>query len=140
MIVQCCFNKLSEIEDMSVLNHVRKNVHLSEVALEIGRKYVAYGIIFREGIPWFYVCEEETDTYPIPHFAGFFKIVDSSLSSYWKLHWSPEINQPSLLPKEWSDDDFFYENLVNGNSIEKKMFQVIKTAFDVKVHDVGRNE
>jgi hypothetical protein len=131
MIVECRFNKISEINSPEYLNHVLNYIHLSEVSLQVGNKYVVYGLIFREGIPWYYICENEADEYPHPHFAGFFKVIDSKLSAYWKLSWSPAIpTLSSLLPEEWAENKLFYENLVEGNEHEEGRFQYFKSLID----------
>ncbi|MCD9189192.1 MAG: hypothetical protein LUM44_22440 [Pyrinomonadaceae bacterium] len=138
MLLKCVLNKVSKITDSDILIAISKHLHLSEVPLEIGKEYIPYGIIFREGLPWYYICEEETDYYPRPHFGGFFEIVDSSFFTCWRLNWEFGIHPASILPKEWSTNDLFYENLINGGQIEQAMFQRFKQDIDKEFQNMLR--
>lgn len=64
MKVQCKIKKLSSIRDSTVLKHVQQYVHMEEVGLTVGRIYPVFGVAFRQGIPWYLICEELEDDYP----------------------------------------------------------------------------
>lgn len=131
MIVECKYNKISEIRNPEYSSHIEKYIHQSEVALCVGAKYTVYGLSFREGFPWYYICEEEADEYPHPHFAGFFDVIHSQLSSSWRLSWAPDVFESAfMLPKEWAENRMFYEHLVNGKEFEKLEFQRLKYILD----------
>jgi hypothetical protein len=131
MVIQCHSNRLIDIQNAECKILVMENVHQSEVALEIGRQYVVYGVLFRSGIPWYYVCEDDSDEYPHPHFGGFFQVTDPQLSSCWELYWSVEsAATAALLPREWGQNLGFYELLVDGSQLEIETFQRLKSLMD----------
>jgi hypothetical protein len=133
MIVECCSNKLADITNEKHREQLMMNIHQSEVALDVGRQYVVYGIIFWEGMPWYYVCEEESDSYPHPYFAAFFRVVDPTLSSSWELYWpADEGNEASLVPREWGQSREVYERLVDGNQLEQEVFIRLKILMDTE--------
>lgn len=119
MRVSCKINKLKELNDNSTLERIRKNHPLEEVDLEIGRSYTVYGIIFWDSSPWYYLCAEKDDEYPVPFACEFFEVIDDRLSSYWKLsvdNRCPERILPSLLFPEWAQDNpSFYERLLDDD-------------------------
>lgn len=130
MILQCILNKIENM-DAPYEEYISEYIHQTEVDLGIGEKYVVYGITFRANIPWFYICEEESDDYPRPHFCGFFKVIDAKVSSLWKIYYSSlEKNISNILPEIWGDNLSFYENLVEGNEFETATFQKLKISID----------
>jgi hypothetical protein len=99
--------------------------------IEIGKEYSVYGIVFWESVPWYYICEDESYEYPVPYFAGFFRIVDTVLPSDFRLVWYlDDIHQAYILPEEWADDRMFYEKLLDGNEPERILFRKMKMRID----------
>ena len=132
MILECLFNKIENV-DAVYSEYIKQYIHQTEVALEIGKEYVVYGIVFRSNVPWFYVCEEESDDYPRLHFSGFFNLIDPKVSSVWEVNYSTKANNIThILPGEWNADPSFYENLVEGNEAEKEIFQRLKSFIDTE--------
>ena len=130
MIVQCINNETSNFST-ETKKYINDYIHLSKVSLIIGKKYIVYGLLFRKGVPWYYICEEDSDEYPLPHFCGFFKVINPKLSSEWEINYLEEERiVVSILPSIWSNVANFYENLVNGNENETSMFQNIKSVID----------
>lgn len=130
MILECVFNKIENL-DTHDRDYLKEYIHLTEVALEVGKRYMVYGIFFRSNIPWFYICEEDSDEYPHPHFCGFFKVINAKVSHFWKIYYSlPEKKITHILPEIWGDDLLFYENLVNGNHSETLAFKELKISMD----------
>jgi hypothetical protein len=101
---------------------------LSEIGLRIGHLYPVYGVAFRDGVPWFLVCEEEDDSYPIPECSCFFDLVDARVDKNWVLSMQmTNVGSLSLLPKQWADDPSFLEKMVQGDSQAISVFSELKT-------------
>lgn len=131
MIIKCKYNQMSDIKNAEYLEYLTQYIHQSELSLNVGTTYTVYGIVFWDGFPWYYICEDETDEYPVPKFGGFFSIIDSQFSSLWKLSWlSDKFSSASLLPTEWAENRMFYENLIDGKDYEKIIFQNLKSLMD----------
>lgn len=119
MKVLCTVNNLNAFADKKVLARLKKNIFLSgeDLKFEVGREYTVYGMTFWDGSPWYYLCIEDYDNYPVPCAADFFKISDDRLSSYWKLsidNRDPGDVLTSLLFSEWAQDNpSFYERLLD---------------------------
>lgn len=131
MQVLCRFNRLNQIVDVTTVNRLKKNINLSgddEIGVEIGQKYLVYGIIFWNDAPWFYLCEDEEDDYPTPFPADLFDIIDDSIPDEWHLsyHCIKGIPKSELVFSEWANDLLFYENLINGSKKEVNIFKNYK--------------
>ena len=98
-----------------------------------GNEYIVYGIHFWDNHPFYFLCDSPTDTYPVPHYAGFFEIIDDKLSCGWKLVHQVEkegYSNTALLYKKWAEDQMFYTNLVEGNEEEIAIFKQYKNEMD----------
>jgi hypothetical protein len=128
MIAKCVRRSIDSIPDIALRDHVRQYVHLSEVNLNIGESYRVFGVSFRDGIPWFLVCEEPDDNYPKPHCYAFFEIGDAKLDPNWGLSLSQtNVGKYALLPIEWASDPSFLEKLVDGNVQAVQRFRELKS-------------
>ncbi|TWC11563.1 hypothetical protein FBY06_14338 [Pseudomonas sp. SJZ085] len=116
---------------------VRRYVSMpdGELNLEIDKEYVVYGIELRDGCPWFYLCDEEYDEYPLAYAADFFEIADRHLSAYWQLNYKcAGINdsRTQLVFSEWALDENFYENLVSGEQQAVATFAKFRKLMDAE--------
>ena len=102
-------------------------------AYPLGKEFIVYGIVFWDNSPWYYVCDENDDEYPVPKYSGFFETIDDQLSNQFKLCHSIDENgkkYSALVFSEWSENKLFYENLVNGNDHEVNIFLKNKKLID----------
>lgn len=115
MKLRCQINKIHDIKSPEGLARVKKRMFLGdgETYLEVGKEYTAYGIVFWEGTPWYYICMEDTDDYPIPMAADFFSITDNRVSPHWCLASDYKTKETFIVIKEWADDCTFYEHLLD---------------------------
>src|SRR5437868_13575153 len=117
MKLECIRNRIDDLPDID-RNHVKQSVHTNEVNLTPGRQYVVYGIVLRAGFPWYLICEEDDSSYPAPHYAGFFKVIDDAIPPEWSFQWRcgpwPD---GAFIPKKWSKTRFF-EELLDGSADE----------------------
>jgi len=127
MIVKCKMNRPELIADAKWRLHLKSNIHVDEVDIRLGHHYVVYGITFRDGFPWFYVCEGDDPDYLRPHFSGFFDVIDPSIPERW-LYCEPGHFEHgvALLPEEWATTPRFYERLVDGNGDAMRLFSKIR--------------
>lgn len=120
MNVTCNITSIAEIEDAWLREHVRESVHQAEIDLVRGRQYHVLGILFRSGVPWFYICESNKSEYPRPYCAAFFELDDASLPSGWILQWDGRSSH--VVPLWWAEVPNFLERLVDGDEEARKVF------------------
>ena len=126
MKVVCKINNLNSFIEIEQLDRLGRYISMADgdVDLEIGKEYVVYGVVFWDGYPWYYVCSEDYDEYPKPFAADFFDVTDNSVSPYWVF--SPcsikDNKESSMLFKEWAEDAYFYENLLDGDPQAEALF------------------
>ena len=130
-------NNLNSLTDKRVLERLKKYISMPDGEidhLEVGREYTVYGIIFWVNSPWYYLCLEGIDNYPVPFAADFFKVSDDRLSSYWKLSVDdryPDVILSSLLFSEWAQENpSFYEHLLDGYPENIKLFLKYRRLMD----------
>lgn len=128
MLVKCVKNKLSSLDKSQIARHISEHVHQDTIGFTIGVTYQVYGIIFRSGIPWFLLCENISDDYPIPVCYAFFELIDGSINSDWNITLSHcNVSNVSILPKKWAEDHYFMEKLVDGDTDAIMYFNNIKS-------------
>src|SRR3569832_118833 len=115
MLVRCSKNKVASLEDSAIRAHVEEHVHLESIDLTIGERYHVFGVFFRTGIPWFLICRQISDDYPVPYCSMFFERVEGSISAGWRLSLAQSnVGEVSILPERWAKDPRFLERLVDG--------------------------
>lgn len=133
MIAQCKSRTLNSITDAGLRDHVQQHVHLSDVDLVVGRSYHVFGVFFRDGVPWYLMCEEIDDDYPTPHCSAFFDLVDARLPEGWVLSFgSSNLGGTALLPSKWAEDGHFLERLVEGDAAAIAVFEELKVQYGVE--------
>ena len=82
MKVTCKINNLNDVKEAPTLERLRKYYCMpdGEIDLVLKLEYQVYGIVFWDNCPWYYICTEDYDEYPIPFAADFFEVVDNHLS------------------------------------------------------------
>lgn len=134
MIVRCRTNVIEEIGDVDLRRHVREHVHLAEVDLTIGHCYPVLGVLFRDGVPWFLVCEDPKDEFPKTHCSTLFDIEEGDVPEGWQLSLeSSNVGNSAILPREWAEDEQFLEKLVDGDAEASRVFHTIKRRYGVDV-------
>ncbi len=94
--------------------HYKQYVRGQENYFSVGQEYPVYGVLFRQGVPWFLICERDNDKYPTPHFGVFFELADCQIPPYWSLALGPSnVGKVALLPDQWAKDSSFLERLVD---------------------------
>lgn len=120
MKVTCNNTAIGAIEDAQLRGHVRESVHQDEIDLVLGRQYHVLGILFRGGVPWFYICEGEESEYPRPYSAAFFEFDDASLPPGWILQWDGRFSY--VVPLWWAEVPNFLERLIDGDEEARGVF------------------
>jgi hypothetical protein len=127
MLVRCLRNRIDLLEDPAIRRHVEEHVHLESICLTIGECYQVFGIFFRAGVPWYLLCENSEDDYPIPFCFAFFELVDGSIGSGWCLSLSnSNVGNVAILPDQWASDERFLERLVDGEPDAISYFNELK--------------
>ncbi len=139
MRIKCIKNKLSQIpKDIREYykNNIRQEVEENEIInyLELNKEYNVYGIMFYDYIP-FFLIEDTESLPPSPICAAFFEIINPIFSRYWELTTylpNSRISTSAILFKEWSKDEMFYENLLNEEERELKIYLKYKKLIDAE--------
>jgi hypothetical protein len=130
MIARCITTAVASIADATLSEHVRRYVHMEEVALVVGQDYIVFGVIFRNGVPWYLICENDNDDYPIIHCSVFFDLINAKVCEDWVLSFGPSnVGAISLLPQVWGDDASFLERLVDGDVDAIATFGLLKKQY-----------
>ena len=133
MKVVCKTNNLNYFSDERLLKRLKKCIKSDggEADLEIGREYTVYGVVYWDDNPWYYICAEEYDEYPIPEAAEFFNVSDNKLSSYWRLSVIEKEGRESTIVFEgWAKDPSFYANLLDGDPEAIVLFRKYRELMD----------
>ena len=133
MIVECIKDRLANFEPGPVKDVLRKAIRRDEdlnIGIDIGRQYTVYGIFIDKelSMPFYFICEEDRDAYPLARSAEFFKIIDSKPSSYWRFIYSSK--RQGLYFPEWAEDEYFYGNLIDGKKKEEAIFAKYRKLMD----------
>jgi hypothetical protein len=136
MRVKCCKNRLSQFDNSAVVARLRRSYHYDdEIPIEVGKASTVYGVVFRDNIPWFYLCDGPDYDWPTPKAADFFEVIDDRLSQHWRLALDlrPDGNTDAYLVfPEWSRDLAFYERLVGGRREEVAIFARYRAQIDAE--------
>lgn len=103
--------------------------------IEIGRKYIVQGLAFWEGKVFYYIYENKDSLYPVPVYSEFFRLIDGSISKYWKATFDESSLNGSnfyLLFREWSENLGIYEDLINGNFFAMEIFSKYRGLLDIE--------
>jgi hypothetical protein len=137
MKVRCIRNRIAELPNENIRNWVKERYHRYDenhpIIFNKMEEYVVYGIVFRDSHPFYLLCDEKDSEYPVPYYAGFFEVIDNVLSQFWILYYETNDDGEggiNLLHKDWASDPMFYENLIDGNEAEVKLFQKYKKEMD----------
>ena len=127
MLVKCRKSDLTELENPEIRKHVQSHANVDTIGLTVGECYQVFGVMFRSGIPWYLLCAEPQDTYPIPFCFAFFDLIDGSISPGWTLSLSnSSVGSVSVLPARWANDERFLEKLVDGEHDAILFFDQLK--------------
>lgn len=120
MKVTCNNTSLAAIQDTQLRDHVRESIHQEEIDLVRGRQYHVLGVLFRGGVPWYYICESGESEYPRPYCAAFFGVDDASVPAGWILQWDGRTSH--LVPLWWAAMPNFLERLLDGDEEARRVF------------------
>lgn len=96
MRATCRHRSLSALA-AEVQAHVRQSLHQDEIELVPGQDYEVVGVLFRDGVPWLYVCEDENAEYPVPYCIEFFERERLTIPPEWELVWTGQHSQLSMV-------------------------------------------
>ena len=117
MMVKCVKNSVLDITSRHSIENYKKYSSLESVSdyLCLGRNYLVFGVVYRDGVPWYLICEDPSDNFPRTHISEFFQIVDARLPPGWSflLGRSTNAGEGEILPDVWGRDPAFLEKLVD---------------------------
>jgi hypothetical protein len=97
--------------------------------LNLGQAYTVCGLLLTTQGIWVFILEDEEDGYPLQYPISFFDIVDATIPSDWVTGKGEAFSSVSrkvfalLAPKEWANNERFYEALVDGEPQAVAAFQ-----------------
>lgn len=135
MKVKCINNNLFAVKNSAATTSLSHYIRLTDgnLDIEVNQVYTVYGIEFRDNSPWFYLCPDNDSEYPKPYAHVFFEILDDRLSRYWRLATEQSINNSTearLVIKEWAENSFFYELLLDGDDKISDVFSRMREVLD----------
>lgn len=128
MRVRCTINKVRDLT-ASQREHFSRYAHLDRVGFNVGDLVPVFGVIVRDGLPWYLVCEDPQDEYPVPHFSAFFEVVEARVDPDWCLAMQTNVGDFAFLPPVWAVDPDYMEGLVDGHSDAIKYFEKLKARY-----------
>jgi hypothetical protein len=103
----------------------RRNLTAETVfPLTPGREYVVYGVTQYLDHIWYYVFDDDNLPYPVWKPAALFEVADPRVPEGWCfVHRRLGDKYTFLLSfREWAEDHYFYERLVDGDSATVEIF------------------
>lgn len=133
MKVKCVFNKWKELPEVyrKANNLYKEDIEFSLIK---DKEYIVYGIINYSGGLAYLICDEDYMYYPMGNPAPLFDIIDNRLSLYWIFHYDRENNVFEFVFKEWVEDPYYYEKLIDGDAEAVSIFQRYKEAMDAEAN------
>ena len=89
--------------------------------------YQVYGIRYYKGNVYFFICDDPYCYEPNPYKESYFEVVDNKIPTDWKYIWHNADDCSYIVPYEWAENKYFYENLIDSGeySEEKEIFKEI---------------
>jgi len=144
MIVKCIANRINFIDGLTKLGReLRESTGVGNHQLDItiGRFYVVYGVALRQTGPWYFISDDlyNYTSYPIAYPSALFELLDEKSSVCWlNKYQAKEIKNLQTKADvlytftEWSNNDMFYEHLVNGDNEVLSVFNQKKLFMDME--------
>lgn len=135
MKVICRLNNWNEIIVPEAIVRIKKYINLpdGETNLEVSKEYTVYGVVFRDGAPWYLIHNELGLEYPEPFAAELFEVSCPKFSSCWRLY--TQVNRflgpiSYLVIPEWAENHTFYERLIDGEPEEVAIYNKYRNFMD----------
>lgn len=125
MLVKCIINTVGAALARGMQSYaIEEHFHYDNdfEFLSLGKIHSVYGILTTEKGIWIFVLQNEDDDYPKQYPISFFEILDSIISPDWVIGNGQEFSSASrkvfslLTYREWATNNYYYENLVNGEN------------------------
>jgi hypothetical protein len=132
MKVSCISNNISSKNSPPSIVEWANN---TELEITVGETYTVLAITKLFGVIFYYILSDASDEYPLSFPCYLFKIENSKISKYWHTSLdkvedleSIKIGNGDVISFiEWSSNkDMFYENLLEGNQNEVRLFSEYK--------------
>lgn len=97
----------------------------TEFPVTVGRTYAVFAVTIFLGLAWYYILDDDGNSWPTWIPAPLFDVIDGGLPASWKIGYfkfSRENQYPILSFPEWADDQTFYERLVDGEATATQVF------------------
>lgn len=130
MRVKCKWSKGDVLATPYVDSRIPRD-NTTDWFLTTGKEYVVYAMQCCEGKTWYYIMDDHDLWFPIMKPAPLFEIVDSRLSSAWRVAFEHgrdyktgkySIEIILLAFDEWCSDPTYYERLSDNNAHEVAIF------------------
>jgi len=124
-----------EITDPYIIKHMKEHaIAALQTSQYYGEEFQVYGIEMRDNVPYYYICLNESSPFPIPMCGLLCKVLDSRVSSYWKMRVGCYLSDYNVSTRfvfhEWFQSRVFYEDLLNGDPDAEATFAKYKDLMD----------
>lgn len=127
MIVQCIQRSPSADQAVRLGGHYRPGQQ--EFPVQLGRKYMVYGLRFWDGGVWIDIASDAGYIVIVP--LSLFVVIDGRVPDVWEAHMDEEGNV-ELLPSSFHRP-FFIDDLVSGDVDTLKEFWTIRDELEKQV-------
>lgn len=113
----------------------------SELEITVGKIYTVFAISKYFDILFYYILSDESSEYPLAYPYYLFDICNSNVTKFWDTSYTKiqsidaiDIKNGDVISfKEWSlKGEGFYENLLEGNSEEVRVFKKYRDVMLIK--------
>lgn len=140
MKIRCITNKVSSIPKEILKNYL---IGTEEFSIEEGKEYLVYATSIYLDYIWYCICDESFIFYPMWNPSMLFEVTDNRLSRYWifglrEADQGEDIKKvPFLSFPEWTNDIYFYEELIDGYGDDPNatIFNKYKELMDLEFPD-----
>jgi hypothetical protein len=94
----------------------------SSFPITVGKEYVVYAITVVKDAFWYYLLDEHDLPYPVWYPSPLFKVSDGTIPTHWTATYVSDptshdrVGTSLITFKDWANDPYFYEKLVDGES------------------------
>lgn len=126
MIVRCVANSGMDLPTVN-LDPRSGYDRSTEFPLTLGREYPVFGLTVFLGTAWYYILDDDGNSWPIWFPSALFDVVDGTLPASWivgHFRLGGEEQYTILSFPEWATDYNFYERLLDRDPDTERVFDL----------------
>lgn len=139
MRIKCVHNKCFVHRKNTSYVQINENFHEIEYPVIVGKEYIVYAMVVRDGFTRYFIADENYSYYPnwIPPIL--FEIVDRRLSRFWTFSYEfiQEYNKEfsTWAYSEWTNDLEHYDRLTDREDADVQIWYKYKEKMELEFFD-----